>query len=145
TVELGADGIATSTIGARVQTADGGPADLTVYGTATFHAAMIPADGSALIPLAGANIDPSSGSVAIPLPSNIDTAELLLSASIDPLTTAPHGLQLAPVTTQQRVPTVLPASFPRIASMPVKLGDLVGSDGLAQGIIRVAPAPDGTA
>lgn len=144
-VELGADGTASSTIGATVQRADGAPADLGVYGTAQFRAAMIPADGSAPIPLPGADVDPASGTIGIPLPADIDAAELVLSASIDPLVTAPHGLVLAPVTTQQRIPTVLPASFPRIESVPVRLGELTGREGLAQGVIRVQPAPDGTA
>ena len=144
-IELGADGAASSTIGGTVQGPDGKPADLAVYGDAAFHAAIIPADGSAPIPLAGAEVDPTSGTVKIPLPADIDSAELLLSASIDPLTTAPHGLALAPVTTQQRIPTVLPASFPRIPTLPVRLADLVGRDGLATGVIRVEPAPDGSA
>jgi len=143
-VELGTDGTASSTIGATVQRADGEPADLGVYGTAQFRAAIIPADGSDPVALPGARVDLGSGTISIPLPADIDAAELLLSASIDPLVTAPHGLTLAPVTTQQRIPTVLPAAFPRIETVPVRLGELVGRDGAATGMIRVQPAPDGT-
>ncbi|QHC57737.1 hypothetical protein [Rathayibacter sp. VKM Ac-2760] len=133
-VQRGEDGTLSATLTARVQDADGAAADLSVFGQAAFRATST-ADG-ATTELPGAAIDETTGVITLPLPSDVTASELLVTASLDPLTTDEHAIALAPVTTQQRITTVLPASFPSVAS-PLVLSELTGADGRAEGTLTV--------
>ncbi|ROQ60690.1 hypothetical protein EDF36_1836 [Rathayibacter sp. PhB152] len=133
-VQRGEDGTLSATLTARVQDPDGQPVDLSVFGQADFTATSA-ADG-ATADLPGAAIDAASGVITIPLPSDVTASELLVTASLDPLTTAEHAIELAPVTTQQRIRTVLPAAFPSVAS-PLVLSELTGADGRAEGTLAI--------
>lgn len=135
TIELGADGATAATLTAQVNNADGDPAPLDGYGDAKFTASILGPDGT-VQRLADADVDPQTGAITIPMPSDVSAAEIVVTASLD-LETAPHGLALAPVTTQQSVKTVLPANFPRMHTIPVQLSTLEGADGAARGGITV--------
>ncbi|MFT4220171.1 MAG: hypothetical protein QM611_06605, partial [Microbacterium sp.] len=144
TIERSPDGTTTATLVARVRTLGGEKTGLDVFGTADF-AAWLVESGGARRELADAEVDRATGRITIPVPADVTAAEVVVAASIDPLTTSPHGLALAPITTQQRVKTVLPKEFPRVAELPVRLSDLEGSDGEATGTIRIAGPESGGA
>lgn len=133
-VERTADGTLAATLTARVERADGSAADLSVFDQAVFTATST-ADGSTA-DLPDAAIDEASGVITLPLPADVTASEILVTASIDPLTTSPHQVALAPVTTQQTVATVLPAEFPSVAS-PLVLSELTGADGRAEGSLQI--------
>ncbi|GAA1945613.1 hypothetical protein [Microbacterium deminutum] len=135
TIELGADGATSATLTAQVQNAHGEPAPLDLYGAATFTASILGPDGN-LKQLADAHVDRQTGAITIPMPTDVAAAEIVVTASLG-LKTTPHGLALAPVTTQQAVKTVLPANFPRMHTTPVQLSTLEGADGAARGGITV--------
>ncbi|GAA2009023.1 hypothetical protein GCM10009739_20870 [Microbacterium ulmi] len=143
-IELGADGATAATLLAQVRGADGEDADLADFAPGTFSARLVGADGTRT-PLPGARVDAATGAISIPVPSDVTAAEVVVEASIDPLTTSRHGLELAPVTTQQSVKTVLPTDYPRIATIPVRLGTLEGRDGVATGTITVSGPATGDA
>ncbi|MBU4464949.1 MAG: hypothetical protein KKH75_03780 [Actinobacteria bacterium] len=135
-ISIGADGQASAQLKAQVQHTDGTPADLTAFTTRTFTARLVGSDGT-VTALPDAQIDPATGSISIPIPTTVSTATVTVEASIDPLQTVHNTL--APITTQQRVATVLPAEFPRVSSaLPVALSTLEGRDGTATGEITVA-------
>ncbi len=134
-VAIGADGALDATLTAQVVDAKGQPAPIDTYGTADFTATIITPDGAQQIP--GATVNKQTGEITIPLPSDVSTAQITVSASIDPLVTAEHHLVLAPVTTQQSVQTVLPANFPRVHTIPAQLSTLEGAHGTATGGITV--------
>lgn len=143
TIALSPDGTTTATLVAHVQNARGEDAGLDEFGTAEFSAWLVEADGTRT-PLADAEVDRKTGTISIPVPAEVTAAEVVVAASIDPLTTTPHDLSLAPLTTQQRIQTVLPKDFPHVVGVPVRLGALEGVDGVAQGEVRVAgPASGG--
>ncbi|MWV58614.1 hypothetical protein [Rathayibacter sp. VKM Ac-2754] len=133
-VERGDDGSLAASLTARVENADGSPADLSVFDQAVFTATAT-ADGSTTA-LPDARIDEATGAITVPLPADVTASEILVTASVEPLTTAPHQVALAPVTTQQTVTTVLPASFPSVSS-PVVLSELTGSEGRAEGTLAI--------
>ncbi|NQX04833.1 hypothetical protein HQQ82_08465 [Rathayibacter sp. VKM Ac-2856] len=133
-VQRGEDGTLSATLTARVQDRAGESVDLSVFGEAAFSATST-ADG-ATTPLSNAAIDAASGVITLPLPSDVTASELLVTASLEPLTTAEHAIELAPVTTQQRITTVLPAAFPSVAS-PLVLSELTGADGRAEGTLAI--------
>ncbi|MCM6763115.1 hypothetical protein NB037_11870, partial [Rathayibacter sp. ZW T2_19] len=133
-VERAEDGSLSATLSARVENADGTAADLSVFDEAVFTATST-ADG-ATSPLEDARIDEASGAITLPLPADVTASEILVTASLDPLSTAPHAVALAPVTTQQRVATVLPASFPSVSS-PLVLSELTGAEGRAEGTLAL--------
>ncbi|GAA1984315.1 hypothetical protein [Microbacterium pumilum] len=135
TIELGADGATAAVLTAQVQDAAGDPAPLEAYGSAEFTASIVSPDGT-VQELPQADVDPVTGAITIPMPADVSAAEIVVTASLD-LETAPHGLALAPVTTQQSVATVLPANFPRVHTIPVQLSVLEGADGAARGGMTV--------
>ncbi|QHF25478.1 hypothetical protein GTU73_16755 [Rathayibacter sp. VKM Ac-2804] len=140
-VERGESGLLSATLTARVEDPAGDPVDLSVFGRADFTATSA-ADG-AITALPGAAIDAASGVITLPLPSDVTASELLVTASLEPLTTAEHAIELAPVTTQQRITTVLPAAFPSVAS-PIVLSELTGADGRAEGTLAIQGPTAGT-
>ncbi|SMH44545.1 hypothetical protein SAMN06295885_2388 [Rathayibacter oskolensis] len=133
-VERAADGSLAASLTARVEHADGSPADLSVFDQAVFTATST-ADGSTAA-LPDARIDEASGVITLPLPADVTASEILVTASVDPLTTAPHQVALAPVTTQQSITTVLPAEFPSVSS-PLALSELTGAEGRAEGTLAI--------
>jgi len=142
-IELSADGSASASLDATVMSTAGQAADLDVYGDTTFTAWYLDANG-ARAELNGARIDSASGKISIPLPSDLTLAQLIVTASIDPLVTRAHQLVLAPVTVETTITTVLPASFPRVGSaLPVVLSDLEGADGQATGEITFTGPTEG--
>lgn len=140
TVQRAADGSLRATLGATVQNRDGTPADLSVYGQAVF-AGTYEANGTSG-DLPGATIDAATGRITLPLPAEVSAAEIVVSASLDPLVTAPHAVALAPITTEQRIATVLPAGFPSVHA-PVQLSELTGRDGVAQGTLTLTGPTEG--
>lgn len=142
-IERSADGTTKATLVAHVRTRDGKDAALDVYGRADFSAWLVEADGRR--ELADAEVDPATGTITIPVPADVTAAEVTVAASIDPLTTSPHDLALAPITTEQTIQTVLPKDFPHVAVLPVQLDPLEGSDGQARGAIRIAGPESGGA
>ncbi|PPF51440.1 hypothetical protein C5B94_14550, partial [Clavibacter michiganensis] len=139
-VTRSADGSLEATLSARVERADGRPADLRAFDQAAFSGSYT-VDG-ATAPLDGAAVDAASGAVTLPLPDDVGASELLVTASLDPLVTSPHAVQLAPVTTQQRIRTVLPGQFPSAAGS-LRLTDLEGADGLATGELTITGPTEG--
>lgn len=142
-VELSTSGSLDASLNATVVDADGRAADLNVFGVSDFTAWYADAEGSR-VELSGARVDGATGRISIPLPSDLTLAQLVVSASIDPLVTAAHRLTLAPVTVQKSITTVLPAAFPRVTSeLPVTLSDLEGADGRSTGEITFAGPKEG--
>lgn len=142
-VELSADGTSSAALEATVVDAGGKAADLNVYGDTTFSAWYLDANG-ARADLSGARVDSASGKITIALPTDLTLAQLVVTASIDPLVTRAHRLALAPVTVETTITTVLPASFPRVGSeLPVVLSDLEGADGRATGEITFTGPTEG--
>ncbi len=141
-IELSADGSASATLGAQVVDAGGDAASLDVYGVAEFRASYLDPAG-AQVDLPGAAVDPATGDITIPIPEDFPSAQLTVTATIDPLQTDAHQLALAPVSSRQTVATVLPAEFPRAVALPVQLDPLEGSDGEAVGTLKVSGPESG--
>lgn len=142
-IELSADGRASAALEAAVVDEDGRAVDLDVYGERDFTAWYLDAKG-ARIELVGAHVDAPTGQIRVPLPSDLGLAQLAVTASLDPLVTKAHRLPLAPVRGEQTITTVLPAQFPRVATVPVELSDLEGAGGRASGdIVLNGPSEGG--
>jgi len=67
---------------------------------------------------------------------------MTLRATINALVTVESGVALSPVSAERVVDVVVPGQFPTIA--PIQLSELLGSQGVADGTVRVEPAADGT-
>ena len=142
-IELAADGHASAALEATVVDADGDAVDLDVYGRSDFTAWYLDAAGER-IELDGAHIDAPSGRIRVPLPAELNLAQLAVTASLEPLVTKDHRLPLAPVRGERTVTTVLPAQFPHVRTLPVELSDLEGARDEATGdIVLVGPAKGG--
>ncbi|MDN3495194.1 vWA domain-containing protein [Planococcus sp. APC 4015] len=129
------DGEASAELVAQVVDLDGESASLEAFTEGSFTASLVAPDGTST-QLSGAEVDPATGRITIPVPPEVTDAQVVVEASISPLTTTGHQLQLAPVTTRQTVKTVLPTGYPRIGT-PVNLSTLEGADGVARGSIVV--------
>lgn len=132
-VAIGEDGLIDATLRAQVVDDQGKPASLSAFAVADFHAWLVTPEGPQ--PLPGAEVAEETGAITIPLPESVTTAEITVSASLDPLRTSQH--QLAPVTTNDTITTQLPSNFPSIAKIPVQLDPLEGASGEARGAITV--------
>ena len=141
-ITMGTDGETAATLVAHVRDAGGKDADLRSFAPGTFSAEVVAPDGS-LTPLPDAEVDTETGAISIPIPPDVTAAEVVVEASIDPLTTTEHGLELAPITTRQRVKTVLPKDYPRVETLPVTLSTLEGRDGIAEGAITIVGPESG--
>ncbi|WP_460797364.1 hypothetical protein [Microbacterium sp. GXF0217] len=136
-IEMSPDGSFAAALNATVRDADGEPVDLGRFGEAAFTASYL-ADGSRTL-LPEATVDPDSGRITIPLPADVTLASIDVAASIDPLRTQEHDLALAPVTTQKTITLTLGAEFPHaVTNPPVRLSDLEGADGTAEGVVTIA-------
>ncbi|MEV8250649.1 hypothetical protein AB0O87_06970 [Microbacterium sp. NPDC076768] len=144
TIELSDDGTApaSASLNATVVDTDGAPVDLDVYGESVFTASFLDAEGGRT-ELSGARIDRPTGTITIPVPSDLTAAQLVVTASIDPLVTREHGAKLAAVTVQNTIELTLPAAYPSVKSPPVVLSDLEGAGGQASGVITFVGPTEG--
>ncbi len=143
-IERSADGTLEATLKASVLDADGDPADLEDFGTARFSASYLDAQGSR-VDLSEPVLD-DDGRLTIVLPSDLALASIDVTAALDPLVTAEHALQLAPVRTETTVAVTLPEAYPHVdLDPPTTLSDLEGADGEATGTITIQGPAEGEA
>ncbi|MGF6823112.1 hypothetical protein M2317_002023 [Microbacterium sp. ZKA21] len=141
-IEMSPDGSFAAALNATVRDAEGDAVDLGRFGEAAFTASYL-ADGARTV-LPEATVDPESGRITIPLPADVNAATIDVAASIDPLRTQEHDLQLAPVTTQKTITLTLGAQFPHaVTNPPARLSDLEGSDGKAEGVVTILGPTEG--
>jgi len=143
-IVAGENGERSVALGGNVLAHDGSPADLSALDY-TLAAHIVSEDGTPLstfIPLTDPRIDSATGAITVGIPDDIQADTIVIQASLDPLTTNGHRLELMSVTTQESVEMVVPSDYPLIDDV-VKLSDLDGAEGEAAFRLHVSAPPGG--